>query len=63
MSDTQAEKYVRRFARVLDHIESNLDEALNTEQLSRIANFSKSPPLTPPSPTWQDSVACLHPCP
>ncbi|MBK6355695.1 MAG: AraC family transcriptional regulator [Betaproteobacteria bacterium] len=41
MSNTQAEKYARRFAKVLDHIESNLGETLSTELLSQVANFSK----------------------
>jgi len=41
MSDTQAKNYAKRFEKVLDYIESNLDESLSTEYLSQIANFSK----------------------
>lgn len=41
MSDTQAKNYSKRFEKVLDYIESNLDESLSTEYLSQIANFSK----------------------
>lgn len=41
MSDAQAKNYAKRFERVLDYIESNLGESLNTEHLSQVANFSK----------------------
>lgn len=41
MSDIQAKNYAKRFEKVLDYIESNLDESLSTEYLSQIANFSK----------------------
>jgi AraC family transcriptional regulator len=39
MNDSGA--YVARFAKVLDFIETHLDESLSVERLSREANFSK----------------------
>lgn len=41
MSDTRAKAYAARFNKVLDYIESHLDELLSVEQLSQVANFSK----------------------
>ncbi|MBW8365172.1 MAG: AraC family transcriptional regulator [Rhizobium sp.] len=41
MNDTKAKAYAARFGKVLDYIETHLDEVLSVEQLSRIANFSK----------------------
>ena len=41
MSDTRAEAYAARFNKVLDYIESHLDEPLSVEQLRQVANFSK----------------------
>jgi len=41
MNDIRTQSYAARFDKVLDHIEKTLDAALDTESLSRIANFSK----------------------
>ncbi|WP_085440695.1 AraC family transcriptional regulator [Magnetofaba australis] len=41
MTETQAAAYAKRFERVFDHIERHLDEPLDLERLSRVANFSK----------------------
>jgi AraC family transcriptional regulator len=41
MNDTTAKAYAARFNKVLDYIESHLDESLPVEQLSQVANFSK----------------------
>ncbi len=41
MNDTKARAYAARFNRVLDYIESHLNDSLSVEQLCRLANFSK----------------------
>ncbi len=41
MNETKARTYAARFGKVLDYIESHLTEALTTERLSQVANFSK----------------------
>jgi AraC family transcriptional regulator len=41
MNETKIRTYAARFGKVLDYIESHLTEALTTERLSQVANFSK----------------------
>ena len=41
MSSTAAERFRNRFRRVLDHIESHLDDALDLDELSAVAAYSK----------------------
>lgn len=41
MNGTRARTYAARFDKVLDYIEAHLGEALPTERLSQVANFSK----------------------
>ncbi|WP_407274995.1 GyrI-like domain-containing protein [Halothiobacillus sp. DCM-1] len=41
MSDAKARAYAARLHKVLDYIESHLDELLTVEQLSQVAHFSK----------------------
>lgn len=41
MNETKARAYAARFGKVLDYIENHLTEALTTERLSQVANFSK----------------------
>jgi AraC family transcriptional regulator len=41
MSTTQAGAYALRFKQVFDYIDQHLDEALNVDQLSQVAHFSK----------------------
>lgn len=41
MNETKIRTYAARFGKVLDYIESHLGEALTTERLSQVANFSK----------------------
>jgi AraC family transcriptional regulator len=41
MNETKIRAYAARFGKVLDYIESHLTEALTTERLSQVANFSK----------------------
>lgn len=41
MTTDKARAYAERFNRVFDYIDQHLDEELNVEQLSQVANFSK----------------------
>lgn len=41
MNETTAKQYRERFNRVFDYIDAHLYDPLTTEQLSRVANFSK----------------------
>jgi AraC family transcriptional regulator len=41
MNDSKTRAYTARFSKVLDYIETHLNEPLSVEQLSQVANFSK----------------------
>lgn len=41
MNENRARAYAARFGRVLDYIEAHLGDALTTEHLSQVANFSR----------------------